>query len=144
MSKKGVPRLNSVALLQGWEASDLDDGRAYEALRETALSELPQPIAESLQKASAWFMALHLDRGRPFPKFRGSVVKNRLRGVMLDLRHTARVLAALTLELTDTSLDHANPNLSLFTNGLANRIERLANEIEDRISPTKQRTPPAG
>ncbi|HYN22015.1 MAG TPA: hypothetical protein VE078_13730 [Thermoanaerobaculia bacterium] len=140
MSKKGEPLLSSVALLKGWEG---EEGQANEMLRETALSLISRPAAESLQSASAWFMFLHLDRSQPWPRYRGSIPRARLRGAMLDLRHTARFLADLTLVLNDTELDYADPKLSLFTNGLAIRIERIANEIEARISPGASRKPKA-
>ena len=112
-------------------------------LRETALAFLPLDVAPVLQRLSSWMLGSYVDHVSEVPTFRASLPKMRLRAAMLDLRHTARWLAITADSAEDSELP-SEARLAEFADELALAVERLADLIDEQITPRKGRVRPSG
>ena len=109
------------------------------ALRECVLAGYPESHIKILREIFPALFTIYSEEGAHHePVYCRSYIKAQLRAAMQDLRYTARFLAMVARQgIYEAS--EIDQQLGWFADGLALRVEKIADLMEERIVPARAR-----
>ena len=105
-----------------------------EGFRETLLFRYTEPQAnETLRRLGGLLFNLSLSHGEDWPNHPGGETRAELSAALADLRHLEGFLTSVGREHQVSSLDPQDEALSLFAEGQAVEVGRMADRIEEEL-----------